>query len=132
MPSNIEVKSQRELPHLQGEQVNLHKDMGLVSHVFNESILSQLPGNLAVGHTRYSTTGSSRKVNAQPAVVETRLGSIALAHNGNLVNTAHLREELLKTKCNLVTTTDSEMIAFAIAEEINAGADMVRRLHSRI
>ncbi|MCV3213776.1 amidophosphoribosyltransferase [Plectonema radiosum NIES-515] len=106
-----------------GEQVHLHKDMGLVSHVFNESILSQLPGNLAVGHTRYSTTGSSRKVNAQPAVVETRLGSIALAHNGNLVNTAHLREELLKSKCNLVTTTDSEMIAFAIAEEINAGAD---------
>jgi amidophosphoribosyltransferase len=106
-----------------GEQVHLHKDMGLVSHVFNESILSQLPGNLAVGHTRYSTTGSSRKVNAQPAVVETRLGSIALAHNGNLVNTAHLREELLKTKCNLVTTTDSEMIAFAIAEEINAGSD---------
>ncbi|MBW4477324.1 MAG: amidophosphoribosyltransferase [Tolypothrix brevis GSE-NOS-MK-07-07A] len=106
-----------------GEQVHLHKDMGLVSHVFNESILSKLPGNLAVGHTRYSTTGSSRKVNAQPAVVETRLGSIALAHNGNLVNTAHLREELLKTKCNLVTTTDSEMIAFAIAEEINAGAE---------
>jgi amidophosphoribosyltransferase len=106
-----------------GEQVHLHKDMGLVSHVFNESILSQLPGNLAVGHTRYSTTGSSRKVNAQPAVVETRLGSIALAHNGNLVNTGHLREELLKSKCNLVTTTDSEMIAFAIAEEINTGAD---------
>jgi amidophosphoribosyltransferase len=106
-----------------GEQVHLHKDMGLVAHVFNESILSQLPGNLAVGHTRYSTTGSSRKVNAQPAVVETRLGSIALAHNGNLVNTGHLREELLKSKCNLVTTTDSEMIAFAIAEEINVGAD---------
>ncbi|NEU72033.1 amidophosphoribosyltransferase [Hassallia byssoidea VB512170] len=106
-----------------GEQVHLHKDMGLVSHVFNESTLSKLPGNLAVGHTRYSTTGSSRKVNAQPAVVDTRLGSIALAHNGNLVNTGHLREELLKSKCNLVTTTDSEMIAFAIAEEINAGAD---------
>ena len=106
-----------------GEEVHLHKDMGLVSHVFNESILSQLPGNLAVGHTRYSTTGSSRKVNAQPAVVETPLGSIALAHNGNLVNTGELREDLLKNKCNLVTTTDSEMIAFAIAEEIKAGAD---------
>ncbi|BAZ27317.1 amidophosphoribosyltransferase [Kalymmatonema gypsitolerans NIES-4073] len=107
----------------EGEQVNLHKDMGLVSQVFNESILQNLPGSVAVGHTRYSTTGSSRKVNAQPAVVETRLGSVALAHNGNLVNTVQLREELLNNNWNLVTTTDSEMIAFAIAEEINAGAD---------
>ena len=107
----------------EGTQVNLHKDMGLVSQVFNESILQTLPGSVGVGHTRYSTTGSSRKVNAQPAVVETRLGSVALAHNGNLVNTVQLREELLNNNCNLVTTTDSEMIAFAIAEEINAGAD---------
>ncbi|HEY9873519.1 MAG TPA: amidophosphoribosyltransferase [Candidatus Obscuribacterales bacterium] len=106
-----------------GEKVHLYKEMGLVSQVFSETILSQMPGNLAVGHTRYSTTGSSRVVNAQPAVVETRLGSLALAHNGNLVNTPALREELLKRNCNLVTTTDSEMIALAIAEEINAGKD---------
>ncbi len=53
--------------------------MGLVSQVFNESILEKLPGNVAVGHNRYSTTGSSRKVNAQPAVVETRLGFLALS-----------------------------------------------------
>jgi amidophosphoribosyltransferase len=106
-----------------GTKVHLHKDMGLVSQVFNESVLQELPGNLAVGHTRYSTTGSSRKVNAQPAVVESRLGKLALAHNGNLVNTVQLREELLESKCNLVTTTDSEMIAFAIAEEVNAGAN---------
>ncbi|MBE9005646.1 amidophosphoribosyltransferase [Fortiea sp. LEGE XX443] len=107
----------------EGTQVHLHKDMGLVSQVFNESILEELPGDLAVGHTRYSTTGSSRRVNAQPAVVETRLGSIALTHNGNLVNTPQLREELLKSNFNLITTTDSEMIAFAIAEAINSGAD---------
>ncbi|BAY34267.1 amidophosphoribosyltransferase [Nostoc carneum NIES-2107] len=107
----------------EGTKVHLHKDMGLVSQVFNETVLQELPGNLAVGHTRYSTTGSSRKVNAQPAVVETSLGSLALAHNGNLVNTVELREQLLKNKCNLVTTTDSEMIAFAIAEEVNAGAN---------
>lgn len=117
----------------EGEQVHLHKDMGLVSQVFNESILSNLPGSIAVGHTRYSTTGSSRIVNAQPAVVETRLGKIALAHNGNLVNTADLRDELLKNNCNLVTTTDSEMIALAIAQEINAGIDWlegcIRALH---
>ncbi|AUT03799.1 amidophosphoribosyltransferase [Nostoc sp. CENA543] len=106
-----------------GTTVHLHKDMGLVSQVFNESILEELPGGIGVGHTRYSTTGSSRKVNAQPAVVDTRLGSLALAHNGNLVNTVQLREELVKSNFNLVTTTDSEMIAFAIAEAVNAGAD---------
>ncbi|MBD2180727.1 amidophosphoribosyltransferase [Planktothrix sp. FACHB-1355] len=107
----------------EGDRVHLHKEMGLVSQVFNEVILKNLPGNLAVGHTRYSTTGSSRVVNAQPAVVETRLGSLALAHNGNLVNTAVLREELLESNCNLVSTTDSELIAHAIAEEVNAGYD---------
>ncbi|BAY63845.1 amidophosphoribosyltransferase [Calothrix brevissima NIES-22] len=109
----------------EGTTVHLHKDMGLVSQVFNESVLQELPGNLAVGHTRYSTTGSSRKVNAQPAVVDSRLGKLALAHNGNLVNTVQLREELLQSQCNLVTTTDSEMVAFAIAEEVNAGANWV-------
>ncbi len=106
-----------------GGQVHLHKDMGLVSQVFSESTLEKLVGNLAVGHTRYSTTGSSRVVNAQPAVVETRLGSLALAHNGNLVNTAALRDELLKSNFNLLTSTDSEMIALAIAEEVNAGTE---------
>jgi amidophosphoribosyltransferase len=101
--------------------VHLHKEMGLVSHVFNETILQQLPGELAIGHNRYSTTGSSRRVNAQPAVVETRLGKLALAHNGNLVNTATLRAELLDRDHDLVTTTDSESIAFAIAEAVNDG-----------
>ncbi|MEO3705973.1 amidophosphoribosyltransferase [Trichormus azollae] len=107
----------------EGKHVHLHKDMGLVSQVFNETILEELPGSIAVGHTRYSTTGSSRKVNAQPAVVDTRLGKLAIAHNGNLVNTIQLREELLKSNFNLVTSTDSEMIAYAIAEEVNAGAE---------
>lgn len=106
-----------------GDQVHLHKEMGLVSQVFNEQILHQMPGQLAVGHTRYSTTGSSRVVNAQPAVVPTRLGMLALAHNGNLVNTANLREELLRVDTQLITTTDSEMIAHAIAEEVNGGKD---------
>jgi amidophosphoribosyltransferase len=104
-----------------GDKVYLHKEMGLVSQVFNESILQELPGDIAVGHTRYSTTGSSRVVNAQPAVVPTRLGSLALAHNGNLVNTVQLREELQKAHCNLVTTTDSELVALAIADEVNSG-----------
>lgn len=106
-----------------GEQVYLHKEMGLVSQVFNETILSTLPGEIAIGHTRYSTTGSSRIVNAQPALVQTRLGPLALAHNGNLVNTTELREALLRTNYNMVSTTDSEMIALAISQEINNGKD---------
>ncbi|RUT08925.1 amidophosphoribosyltransferase [Dulcicalothrix desertica PCC 7102] len=106
-----------------GDTVHLYKDMGLVSQVFNESVLSELPGTIGVGHTRYSTTGSSRRVNAQPAVVDTRLGKLALAHNGNLVNTVKLRDELVKDSINLVTTTDSEMIAYAIAQEVGAGLD---------
>ncbi len=106
-----------------GDEVHLHKEMGLVSQVFNETILNKLPGNLAVGHTRYSTTGSSRVVNAQPAVLQTKRGALALTHNGNLVNTPALREELLQNKHNLLTTTDSEVIAFAIAEEIDAGKE---------
>ena len=106
-----------------GEEVHLHKEMGLVSQVFNEKVLSRLPGQLAVGHTRYSTTGSSLVANAQPAVIQTRLGTLALAHNGNLVNTGELRSELQKRNCNFITTTDSEMIAMAIAEEVNGGKD---------
>ncbi len=105
------------------DQMHLHKDMGLVSQVFNESILNELTGNLAIGHTRYSTTGSSRVVNAQPAVVSTRLGPLALAHNGNIVNTSELRTELLSRNCNFVSTTDSEMIAIAIGQEVDEGKD---------
>jgi amidophosphoribosyltransferase len=97
--------------------------MGLVSQVFNESILNKLQGQIAVGHNRYSTTGSSHKANAQPAIVDTRLGKLALAHNGNLVNSFELRQELTKRECNFLTTTDSEMIALAIALEVNQGKD---------
>jgi amidophosphoribosyltransferase len=107
----------------EGNQVHLYKNMGLVSQVFNEGILAELPGDMAVGHTRYSTTGSSRIANAQPALVETRLGKLALAHNGNLVNTGELREHLLQLNCNFTTTTDSEMIAIAIGAEVDSGKE---------
>lgn len=102
-----------------------YKDMGLVSQVFNESILSNLQGQIAIGHTRYSTTGSSLKVNAQPAVVDTRLGKLALAHNGNLVNTLELRAELDSRNSEYVSTTDSEMIAIMIGKEVDSGKDWV-------
>ncbi len=108
-----------------GQQLHEYRNMGLVSHVFNPDILQGLPGQIAIGHTRYSTTGSSHRGNAQPVIVSTRLGNLALAHNGNLVNTAELREYLLARGCELNTTIDSEMIAIAIGEEVNAGKGWV-------
>ncbi len=106
--------------------VYCHKDMGLVSQVFNQQILEQLPGEIAVGHTRYSTTGSSLKENAQPVVLGSRLGKLALAHNGNLVNTVELRQHLRHRDSNFITSTDSEMIALTIVDEVNQGKDWVQ------
>lgn len=106
------------------DQGKIHefKGMGLVSQVFTDEILHRMPGQWAVGHTRYSTTGSSHVVNAQPAVLDTRLGALALAHNGNIVNVSSLRNALLaREDYNLVTTSDSELIAFALMEAVNDG-----------
>ncbi|WP_254940006.1 amidophosphoribosyltransferase [Cyanobium sp. Morenito 9A2] len=104
-----------------GDKVRLHKDMGLVSQVFDQDVLARMPGVLAVGHNRYSTTGSSRVCNAQPVVLMTRLGPFALAHNGNLVNAGELREAIAATDAELTSTTDSELIAFALQEAVNGG-----------
>ena len=108
-----------------GRELAEHRDMGLVSHVFNPATLQKLRGQIAVGHTRYSTTGSSHRGNAQPLIVDTILGKLALAHNGNLVNTEELRTYLLGRGCQLTTTIDSEMIALAIREEVNSGKGWV-------
>ncbi|NET51859.1 MAG: amidophosphoribosyltransferase, partial [Merismopedia sp. SIO2A8] len=109
-----------------GSTLHMHKDAGLVSQVFNETILSSLPGQLAVGHTRYSTTGASRVANAQPMVAVTRLGSLAVAHNGNLVNAHLLRDELIAESYLPKTSSDTEMIALAIASEVDAGKDWLQ------
>ena len=106
--------------------VYCYKDMGLVSQVFSEEILEQLPGEIAVGHTRYSTTGSSLKENAQPVILDTRLGKLALAHNGNLVNTVELRQHLTQRKADFITSTDSEAIALTIVDEVNRGKDWIQ------
>jgi len=103
------------------DQVRLHKDMGLVSQVFDQDVLERLPGYLAIGHNRYSTTGSSRVCNAQPVLLNTSRGPFALAHNGNLVNAAALRHDLAHIASELTSTTDSELIAFAVQEAVNAG-----------
>ncbi len=106
-----------------GASVRLHKDMGLVSQVFDQEVLERMPGSLAIGHNRYSTTGSSKACNAQPVVLNTRLGPFALAHNGNLVNAAELRADLDHLAGEFTSTTDSELIAFALQEAVEAGLD---------
>jgi len=94
-----------------GKKVYLHTSMGLVSQAFTEDELAQLHGHIAIGHTRYSTTGSSRACNAQPILLESNSTSLALAHNGNIVNAKFLQEELCKQGFAFDTTTDSEIIA---------------------
>ena len=94
-----------------GKKVYLHTSMGLVSQVFTEDELAQLHGHIAIGHTRYSTTGSSRACNAQPILIEANSTTIALAHNGNIVNAKFLQDELCQRGYTFATTTDSEIIA---------------------
>ncbi len=98
-----------------GQAVRVHKDMGLVAQVFNSSTLSPLVGGMAIGHTRYSTTGDSSERNVQPFVVETLHGPLALAHNGNIVNANHLREQLLKRGAGLSSSSDTEVLALMLA-----------------
>lgn len=97
--------------------MNVHRGMGLVSEVFTEETLQKLKGNLGIGHVRYSTTGGTALTNAQPLVLNYAKGTLALAHNGNLVNTGKLKEELEESGAVFQTTTDSEVIACHIARE---------------
>src|SRR3989454_2792435 len=101
------------------------RDMGLVTQVFDERKLRGLRGELAIGHTRYSTTGSSEWWNAQPLVQHGRARTIALGHNGNLTNAAELRAELAAEGHRLSTTADTEVIAALIANDPAPLADAV-------
>ena len=102
-----------------GERILIFKDMGLVSQVFTEGDLATLKGNLAIGHCRYSTTGSSTWVNAQPTLRPTKYGTLALAHNGNLTNTGDLAELVQKLEDSATSmsgvTTDTEIMTALIA-----------------
>src|SRR6185436_9091242 len=100
--------------------------MGLVSQVFRDRDIARLHGSLAIGHTRYSTTGSSRAENAQPMVVGGSLGSLALAHNGNLTNISQVRQEVLDLGVTPRTSTDSELVAHLIAQA--PGDDWLARM----
>ena len=99
-----------------GKQFHAHKGMGLVSQVFKGDILHDMVGHIAIGHTRYSTTGSSQLKNAQPLTVDCARGQIAIAHNGNLTNAAKLRDELESKGSIFQTTVDSEIILHLMAQ----------------
>ena len=98
-----------------GHSVNDIKGMGLVSEIFTDDVLARLPGHIAIGHTRYSTTGDSALLNAQPISVESTKGLIAIAHNGNLVNLGNSKERLERDGAIFQTTSDSEIIIQLIA-----------------
>ena len=89
--------------------------MGLVNQVFDEAVIDQLKGKFAIGHNRYCTTGSSVLVNAQPFHIQTRYGPLALAHNGNLINAAELREGLFERGVGLTSSSDSEIMTMMLA-----------------
>ena len=98
-------------------ELTCHKDSGLVGDVFSEQILGELNGTMAIGHVRYSTTGGSRRENAQPLTLKYVKGSLAVAHNGNLVGTDKLKREYEYKGAIFHTTTDSELVAYIIAQE---------------
>jgi len=116
-----------------GERLRLHKAMGLVADIFNADALARIEGSLAIGHTRYSTSGDSALLNAQPIMVECSKGKIALAHNGNLTNAQEIRAGLEQQGSIFQTTSDTEVIVHLIARSreqtlADAVADSLRRV----
>ena len=106
---------------LKGDKMQYYKEMGLVQEVFNSDILERLPADIGIGHVRYSTMGESYVSNAQPLVVRYKGGSIALAHNGNLVNAVEIRERLEDEGSIFQTSIDTEVIANLIARNYHLG-----------
>ena len=104
-----------------GKRIHVRTAMGLVGQAFHEDEVANLPGNVAIGHTRYSTTGSSQIYNAQPTVSKGPGVELALAHNGNVINALELRDELAEAGCSFTSTSDSEVIGqlLAMAPEVS-------------
>jgi len=116
-----------------GERIELHKGMGLVADLFTGDVLGRLSGSLAIGHTRYSTTGDSALLNAQPIMVECNKGKIALAHNGNITNAHEVHAQLEQQGSIFQTTSDTEVVVHLIARSreetlADAMADALRRI----
>lgn len=108
----------------------LEKSLGLVAEIFNEKVLRNLPGHIAIGHNRYSTTGSSTIENVQPLMATYSLGSIAIAHNGNLIDIDRLRNKLEREGAIFQSTSDSEIILHLIARAQNG--DIYERIASAL
>ena len=104
-----------------GREPHIHRGMGLVTQVFHEDNLKPLKGHLAIGHTRYSTTGASHLGNAQPYLLESMHGPLGIGHNGNLTNAAALRQRLLERGVGLVSSSDSELIIQMLAAQPPGG-----------
>jgi len=116
-----------------GRKLQVYAKMGLVSQVFNEESLSHLTGDIAIGHNRYSTRGSSRIINTQPIIVGKGSNSIAIAHNGNIVNTELLYEELSDQGYTFRTSTDTEVIAnLILSSPEKSWADRIRYAMHRL
>jgi len=116
-----------------GDRLRAHRAMGLVADVFTEEVLASLRGHLAIGHTRYSTAGDSALLNAQPIMVQSNKGAIAIAHNGNLVNAIAIRQKLEAQGSIFQTNSDTEVLVHLIAlsrEQTlpDAIADALRRV----
>ena len=104
-----------------GENVVVHADMGLVTQIFREPDFYPLVGDMAIGHTRYSTSGSSELCNAQPLLVDGQHGQLAVANNGNIINALQLRDQLQdEWNCTFTSTTDTEVIAQLLAHATGA------------
>ena len=106
-----------------GKEITLIKNLGLVTEAFNESDLDKLKGNIAIGHVRYSTCGANNVINAQPLFSSTKLGNIAIAHNGTLVNADVIKDLLEDSGCIFHTTIDSEVIISLIARNAKLGIE---------
>jgi amidophosphoribosyltransferase len=106
-----------------GTKVNIYKNMGLVPEIFSEEILQGLTGHLSIGHVRYSTTGASTITNAQPLMVTHKGTTLAVAHNGNLVNSLALRNEMEEKGSIFQTTMDSEVVLHLIARSTHLGLE---------
>lgn len=109
-----------------GLTMSMHKGVGFVSRVFTPERMADLKGHYAIGHTRYSTTGSSSLRNAQPFMIETIHGPLALAHNGNLVNSAELRQELMEQGVGFSSSSDTEVMTMMLAR--NGGTTWEERI----
>ncbi len=112
-------------------KIQYYKEMGLVQEVFNDEIIGRLQGDISIGHVRYSTTGESYVANAMPLVVYHKGGSLALAHNGNLVNAKEIRDEMQDNGVIFQTSIDSEVIASLIAKH-SRDNDMEQAIHKSL